>query len=642
MQTPVETFIRTLIVRCALLAATAASSLAPAATPATRPTTGPADLGQEGAFFHVTNYGHRLPAQGERVDLWWCDATRKVPRDRVLPKREGAAVHIAAARNEFEAAQVVIRPRTSVTGLTATVSDFVGPNDARLPASAIRLLRVAYVPVTVPTDARGAVGDWPDPLPPLDAPLDLPAGVNQPLWLLVHVPPDASPGVYRGRIALRADDFTEKVPVRVRVWNFALPDRPSTASAFGLNVGWIARYHGLTSEQDRRAVFAKYMQSFADHRISPYNPVPFDPIRFDFKPDADPPRCDIDWSRFDAAMEEAVRKYHITSFQLQLPGLGGGTFHARREGELAGHKAGTPIYETMMASMLGQVEQHLADKGWLDLAYIYWFDEPKERDYAFVRAGMDRIHKYAPRLRRLLTLMVPADDTLHGGVDIWCPVSRHFDPALAAERIVAGETFWWYICTGPRQPYCTLFIDHPATCLRVWLWQTWQRDIRGILIWSANYWTSPTAFPDALQNPYGDAMAYRTGYGQEVGTKAYWGNGDGRFLYPPLAAVQHSTDPIVPERPDNAAPVLDGPVSSLRWEMLRDGIEDVDYLYLLRDTIEAADSKLDPALLAEARALLAVPASITTSLTEFTFDSRPIYQQRRKVAEMIERLNAAP
>ena len=40
---------------------------------------------------------------------------------------------------------------------------------------------------------------------------------------------------------------------------------------------------------------------------------------------------------------------------------------------------------------------------WLDLAYVYWFDEPDEKDYAFVRQGMERLKKYAPRIRRLLT-----------------------------------------------------------------------------------------------------------------------------------------------------------------------------------------------------------------------------------------------
>ena len=50
------------------------------------------------------------------------------------------------------------------------------------------------------------------------------------------------------------------------------------------------QYQAVKSDDDKRVVFAKYMKSFADHRISPQDPVPFDPIQFKFLPDADPPR----------------------------------------------------------------------------------------------------------------------------------------------------------------------------------------------------------------------------------------------------------------------------------------------------------------------------------------------------------------
>jgi hypothetical protein len=45
-------------------------------------------------------------------------------------------------------------------------------------------------------------------------------------------------------------------------------------------------------------------------------------------------------------------------------------------------------------------------------------------------------------------------------------------------------------------------------------------------------------------------------------------------------------------------------------------------------------------VLNKARSLLEVPAEITTSMTQYTFDSTPIYDRRRAVAEMIERLAA--
>jgi hypothetical protein len=407
-----------------------------------------------------------------------------------------------------------------------------------------------------------------------------------------------------------------EVPISLHVWDFALPATPRTQTALGLSMGTVYRYHHATTGDQQRALFDKYMRNFADHRISPYNPTPFDPMEIRFVPDANPPRAEISFDRFDVAMRQAIERWHITSFSVPLPGIGGGTFYERNEGEIAGFKAGSPQYEAMFASMVGQIESHLREKGWLDKAYIYWFDEPEPRDYEFVRVRMDRVRKHAPGLCRMLTEQ-PVDP-LVGAVDLWCPILDAFEPTRAAERRAAGDRFWWYICTGPKAPYCTEFIDYPDTDLRVWCWQTWQNQISGLLIWETVYWTSASAFPDSLQNPYKDPMSYVVGYGTPAGTKKYWGNGDGRFLYPPESAAGGANQFV-----DEA------PVSSVRWEMLRDGIEDLDYCYLLTDLLAARG---------EGGGRPEVPASITTSRTSYTLDPRPIYEHRRRIAERIEAL----
>ncbi len=586
-----------------------------------------ADWRFEVPFFYAADYGERLAAP-EGVRLWWCDATRKVSRGRPVPTPAGEAIQLSAARNEFEAAQLVLWPEKDLEELTVTAGDLSRTGgQGSISAEHVQVLRVHYHPVQVPTDALGVADDWPDALPPLAGPITVPAGANQPLWVLVRVPADAAPGEYTGEIRLQATGWQAKVPLHLRVRGFTLPKEPFTHSAFGLGMGTVNRYHGLTAEADKREVFAKYMQSFADHRISPYNPAPHDGIQIKFIADGDPPRAEVDFERFDAAMERAIEEWNITSFTLHIPGMGGGTFHERREGEIAGFKAGTPQYEAMFGSAVSQIEQHLKAKGWLEKAYVYWFDEPDPKDYDFVREGMERLKQHAPGLRRMLT--EEPVEPLFWAVDLWCPLSSHYDPRVAGRRRANGDQFWWYVCTGPKAPYCTLFIDHPATDLRVWLWQTWQRKIEGILIWESIYWTSDTAFPDSLQNPYADPMGYQVGYGLEKGQKRYWGNGDGRFLYPPEAAAAGA-----------ASPVLDGPVSSIRWEMLREGIEDVDYLHLLKAALAEKGSRLAPEVRKEAERLLDVPPEITGSLTEYTFDSRPIYERRRQIAEAIETLMA--
>jgi hypothetical protein len=222
-------------------------------------------------------------------------------------------------------------------------------------------------------------------------------------------------------------------------------------------------------------------------------------------------------------------------------------------------------------------------------------------------------------------------DALAGAVDIWCPISFNYNHEAAEKRRACGERFWWYVCCGPKAPFCTLFIDHPATELRVWHWQTWQRKIVGTLIWASNYWTSEAAYPDKPQNPYEDPMSYVSGYSTPKGTKSYWGNGDGRFLYPPEAAA-------VPGK-SGPGPVLQPPVSSIRWEMLREGVEDYEFLWLLRDLVGKKRNRLTSDEIKQYESLLDVPAAITKDMTTFAADPAPIYARRAAIAEAIERLS---
>ena len=63
-------------------------------------------------------------AYGERLGdgLWWASSGWKIPRGRALPTAEGKAVRIETARNEAEAAQLVVRPKQPLRGVTVTAS----------------------------------------------------------------------------------------------------------------------------------------------------------------------------------------------------------------------------------------------------------------------------------------------------------------------------------------------------------------------------------------------------------------------------------------------------------------------------------------------------------------------------------------
>lgn len=608
--------------------------------------------------------GYPLPCDAP-LDLWWCESGWKISRQlppppALIPSRP---VTVRLARREFEAVQLVLRPHAPARLVSARIRWTSTPAGA-VPKLQTELFEVAYVPVDIPSDTTGAPGFHPDPLPPLRLPLELRPGLNQPLWIEFYMPPEGLPGVYEGRIELEMQTASAKhelhVPLRIEIYDFELPPVSHLRSAMGLNRSLIEQYHQLERPEDKIAVYGSYLRNFAEHRISPYSFFDYAPIRVRFAGPPDQRRAEVDFDEFDRWAEcwlarpapgetnapsadgqekppdttvpgPSPRGVRFNSFRLPLQGMGGGTFYGRQIGRLDGHEAGTPEHARLFQDYLGQVAAHLRRRGWLPLAYTYWFDEPDPKDYAFVVEGQKRIHAAAPDLKRLLTEQ--PEPELLGHVDIWCALTPNWSRKSIAERKAAGEEVWWYICTVPKAPYITPFIDHPGVELRLWPWQAWQYGVDGILIWSTTYWTSPTAYPDSLQNPWEDPMSWVSGYGTPRGVRQPWGNGDGRLLYPP----RHDPHAV-------RQPCLDGPINSLRWQNLRDGMEDYEYFWLLRAELERLTSDRQPEphdeLLREARALLEVPAEISSDLTRFTTDPRLLLEHRHRIARMLEQLRS--
>ncbi|MBQ2684383.1 MAG: DUF4091 domain-containing protein, partial [Thermoguttaceae bacterium] len=596
----------------------------------------------------VQDYTYPLDGIGGLFGLSWCEADWRVPRAPWYVKmKKPQPIAIAAPRNDFESFQVVVRPTVDLANLTAESSDLAGPDGAVIPRENIQVRWGYYHFVDVPTDYTCARGWYVDAMVPITvgrsgetgAPLSVAAGDNQPIFVTVYVPAGTPKGDYTGKLTIGvlttgvgAQPRHVQVPFKLTVWDFDQPKKNRFETAYGFSPWEAFRYQNASTDQQRRSIWEKYLKNASDHRISFYDSTPLDGFGVTF--DTENLKANFDFAAFDAEMARVTEKYNVTNFKIPVQGIGGGTFDGHTSGGLAGFSVDTPEFDKLMRDYLGQLQEHLRDKGWLDKGYVYWFDEPEPKDYGFVAGGFGHLKKYAPDLPRMLT-EEPSDafcDTLEeagGNVDIWCPISNCYSSAEAQKRMAKGERFWWYVCTGPKAPYCTEFTDHPAHELRLWHWQAFERGITGSLIWATNYWTSSAAFPDGAQDPYVDPMCYVVGYGTPPGTKAYWGNGDGRFFYPPLAAA-------TPGRRDGKV-IDEEPVNSIRWEELREGIEDYEMLLTLRERFEANKSALSEEDRAEIEKLFDF-SEITTDMTHFTGDPTVILLHRARVAEAIERL----
>lgn len=287
-----------------------------------------------------------------------------------------------------------------------------------------------------------------------------------------------------------------------------------------------------------------------------------------------------------------------------LRDLGGGDYDGTHgKAKMNGAEQGTELYERYAERYLKAVEAHLKEKGWLETAYAYVYDEPRPEHYAYVNENLRRIARYAPGIRRMVTVEPRAE--FGDNVSLWCPQLELYDGGKARARRAKGDGVWWYITDWSRAPKVNEHIEHSGVDMRVWLWQTWRERLTGILIWETVHWNGRRVYPDPAkrQNPYRDSICW--------GGRRPWNTGEGRYVYPPPACFE------------TTGPVLEGPVDSIRFEMLREGLEDFEYFALLK--------KRDPK-----HPLLVVPPAVTTSPTEYSLDPAAMETHRLRLARALE------
>jgi hypothetical protein len=218
---------------------------------------------------------------------------------------------------------------------------------------------------------------------------------------------------------------------------------------------------------------------------------------------------------------------------------------------------------------------------------------------------LERMHAWksaAPHIPMMVTTQ-GLDPFLPDGLDIWAVHTRVMDTPNGANvlaRIAGGNQVWCYVNHAPSRPYANLFLDLTALEHRILFWQAWVLGFQGFHYWSVNGL-------EAGQDPYQNQLDITPV------------NGDGLLVYPGA----------------------NGPVNSIRWEVVRDGIEDYDYLALFDTAYKALGKrKGHEALLRralEARDL----QQLVPSLTGFSRDPQVLLNRRRVMAQAIADMQAA-
>jgi len=198
------------------------------------------------------------------LQVWTVDALERVDRAKRPHRGPRDLIHVYAARGEYESFQIAIRAEgQDAKNVRVGVEDFVGIG--KIPAASVTLYREHYVqvPVASPT-AHGSnsslgTGWYPDALIPIEnAVIDpsakgfsVKAGTNQPIWIDIFVPRTAVPGSYAAYVRVSSDQGMRRIPVKLVVWNFELPLRPSLRTCF---LVWKAKHQKTYEELLRNKI----------------------------------------------------------------------------------------------------------------------------------------------------------------------------------------------------------------------------------------------------------------------------------------------------------------------------------------------------------------------------------------------------
>lgn len=525
-----------------------------------------------------------------------------------------ASISMKAARNEFEAFQIVItadgaglsgvsviKPTLTLVGGTATI-----------PASDVRVYRMAPITVGASTtsNVEGLSGTYYDALLPTTEtvpamtitgsgnlaqitesvvtetrngfPVTLAANERAVAWIEVHAPTTATVGTYAGTTRVNSSSLPGgyvDIATEFVVRNFAIPQTSTLPAYMSFAVDracnkHLSQFPGCSSNEHKKlnAAYARFM---LEHRIS------------------------------ISLADDAVAA-SSTNFNSIYAGVIGGTESptikaARQLPDAAMTALRYPWYRATDASTDRRTKatnwwNYVSANNWAGVTFDYTRDEPGDPDcirnpngcaaaqanWNAAAARAADIHSASLSFRTLVTSNITYANSF--GSTSWLnlivPVVNHMDdrqgyPPSEGNQRSNYDTFlaqnsvnavWTYQscmshACGVTSTYHTnwpnVMIDATGVQNRAEPWTKFIYDAPGLLYYEIATWYDEATGADLV--PLNSGFAGATAYNSN-----FTGNGDGWLVYPGT--------------PSTIGGTTDVPVASYRLKMIRDGLEDYEYL----------------------------------------------------------------
>ena len=506
--------------------------------------------------------------------------------DRYTPDTEiGEAVTdvMYCAKNEIEFTQFALASQTGHKGLSVSVSPF---KNSKGDTIRTEMYCEDFIQIT---DVRSDIGSIADVMSPILDGISIAAGKFQPFGVKAFTEEDTPYGMYEATITVKDADGNEikKALVFLFVWDFVLPEASYCRTSFGLFSYNIGASNTATAEER----YKNYYDFFIENRMNP-TLLPYD----------------ICTDEADAYMSDP----RVNSFLAGGQGYGGS-------------------YDTTDAQLVERYEKLSQNEEWMDKVYFYYDDEPlpwTKDNVDTVELQTSSIKKNYQHVRELFPgakLIIPnhyneiTDDDpaqMSFGADIVgfcleyssiiCPHMWMFNDyektnvnvwytkemvdrfGTLKERIDAKlasdpeAEFWWYSSDNPRDGMSNIYITKTGVECRTVFWQQYLYEADGFLYWLISEFDKVNSRNTAMSDIYAGVLCY-----------------------------------------SNKVYKTDEAVGANRVEMVRDGIEDFDYLNMIEEQFgkEVAD---------------AFVARVTTDLLICTKDSSVIESVRMEMGELLQ------